>query len=93
MTRQTSSSPSTQELPDLLNDIPIFDPQVMVFDKTVSPVVQLSVIEPYDMMIARVERHRAGEGGKLIVFRLSDLEEFLADLLEWHHHVDTLLHR
>jgi hypothetical protein len=40
-----------------------------------------------------VERHRAGEGGKLIVFRLSDLEEFLADLLEWHHHVDTLLHR
>jgi hypothetical protein len=34
-----------------------------------------------------------GEGGKLIVFRLSDLEEFLADLIEWHHHVDTLLHR
>ena len=67
--------------------------QVMVFDKTVSPVVQLSVIEPYDIMIARVERHRAGEGGKLIVFRLSDLEEFLADLLEWHHHVDQLLHR
>lgn len=65
----------------------------MVFDKTVSPVVQLSVIESYDIMIARVERHRSGEGGKLIVFRLSDLEEFLADLLEWHHHVDQLLHR
>ncbi len=67
--------------------------QVMVFDKSVSPVIQLNVIEPYDMMIARVERHRGGEGGKLIVFKLSDLEEFLADLLEWHHHVDNLLHR
>jgi hypothetical protein len=30
----------------------------------------------------RVERHRTGEGGKLIVFRLSDLEEFLADLVQ-----------
>ena len=56
-------------------------------------MVQLSVIEPYDMLIARVEKHKGGEGGKLVVFRLSDLEEFLADLLEWHHHVDNLLHR
>ena len=51
-------------------------------------------------MILRAERNRGGgvecggssSGGKLYVFRLSELEEHLLELMEWHHSVDMLLH-
>ena len=34
----------------------------------------------------------SGSGGKIYVFRLSELEEYLLELMEWHHNVDSLLH-
>ena len=36
-------------------------------------------------------RHR-GDGGKLIVMRLIDLEEYVTDLITWQQRVDNLLH-
>ena len=63
-------------------------------------VVQLSVIEAYGIMIFRVEKEgssnygssSSGSGGKIYVFRLSELEEYLLELMEWNHNVDSLLH-
>ena len=53
-------------------------------------VVQLHVIETYGIMVMRALRHR-GDGGKLIVMRLNDLEEYMTDLISWDHKVDNLL--
>ena len=39
----------------------------------------------------RALRHR-GDGGKLIVMRLNDLEEYVTDLITWQQRVDSLLH-
>ena len=33
-----------------------------------------------------------GSGGKIYVFRLSELEWYLVELMEWNHNVDSLLH-
>ena len=65
--------------------------------------VQLSIIEAYGIMIFRCEKEvssiygsgsatSSGSGGKIYVFRLSELEEYLLELMEWHHNVDSLLH-
>ena len=65
--------------------------------------VQLSIIEPYGIMIIRFEKEissiynsnntsSSGSGGKIYVFRLSELEEYLVELMEWNHNVDSLLH-
>ena len=54
-------------------------------------VVQLHVIETYGIMVMRALRHR-GDGGKLIVMRLIDLEEYVTDLIAWQQRVDNLLH-
>ena len=53
-------------------------------------VVQLHVIETYGIMVMRALRHR-GDGGKLIVMRLNDLEEYMTDLISWGQKVDNLL--
>ena len=71
--------------------------QILLFDRSIGVVVQLSVIEAYGIMIFRTERNRSvggesGSGGKMYVFRLTELEEFLIELMEWHHNVDMLLH-
>ena len=66
-------------------------------------VVQLSIVEAYGIMIFRCEKEvssnftsssatSSGSGGKIYVFRLSELEEYLLELMEWHHNVDSLLH-
>ena len=34
----------------------------------------------------------SGSGGKIYVFRLSVLEDYLVELMEWNHNVDNLLH-
>ena len=39
----------------------------------------------------RALRHR-GDGGKIIVMRLNDLEEYVTDLITWQQRVDSLLH-
>ena len=65
--------------------------QTLIFDKSVGIVVQLHVIETYGIMIMRALRHR-GDGGKLIVMRLNDLEEYVTDLITWQQRVDSLLH-
>jgi hypothetical protein len=65
--------------------------------------VQLSIIEAYGILIFRCEKEvssiynssaatSSGNGGKIYVFRLSELEEYLLELMEWHHNVDSLLH-
>ena len=65
--------------------------------------VQLSIIEPYGIMIIHFEKEissiynsnntsSSGSGGKIYVFRLSELEEYLVELMEWNHNVDSLLH-
>lgn len=63
----------------------------LILDKSVGIVVQLNIIEAYGIMVMRALRHR-GDGGKLIVMRLCDLEEYLHDLISWHQRVDSLLH-
>jgi hypothetical protein len=65
--------------------------QTLIFDKSVGIVVQLHVIEIYGIMVMRALRHR-GDGGKLIVMRLNVLEEYMTDLIAWHHQVDNILH-
>ena len=75
-------------------------PQILLFDRSMGVVVQLSVIEAYGIMIFRVEKEgssnygssSSGSGGKIYVFRLSELEEYLLELMEWNHNVDSLLH-
>ena len=72
----------------------------MLFDRSIGVVVQLSVIEYYGIIIFRTERSRSsgggndnvsGASGKLYVFRLSEVEEFLIELSGWHNSVDSLL--
>ena len=74
--------------------------QIMLFDRSIGVVVQLSVIEYYGIIIFRTERSRSsgsgndngsGASGKLYVFRLSEVEEFLIELSGWHNSVDSLL--
>ena len=78
--------------------------QILLFDRSLGVVVQLSIIEAYGIMIFRCEKEASssiyssssttssGSGGKIYVFRLSELEEYLLELMEWHHNVDSLLH-
>ena len=77
--------------------------QILLFDRSLGVVVQLSIVEAYGIMIFRCEKEvssnftsssatSSGSGGKIYVFRLSELEEYLLELMEWHHNVDSLLH-
>ena len=77
--------------------------QILLFDTSLGIAVQLSIIEPYGIMIIRFEKEissnysssttsSGGSGGKVYVFRLSQLEWFLVELMEWNHNVDSLLH-
>ena len=75
----------------------------MLFDTSLGIAVQLRIIEPYGIMIIRFEKEissiysssnatSGGSGGKIYVFRLSELEWYLVELMEWNHNVDSLLH-
>ncbi len=64
--------------------------QTLVCDKNIGIVEQVHVIQTYGIMILRSQRHR-GDGGKLIVMRLNDLEEFMTSLIAWDQKVDSLL--
>ena len=52
--------------------------QVLLFDRTVGTAVQLDVIEPYGIMVFRTSHADAG-GGRVLVVRLADLDEFLEE--------------
>ena len=41
----------------------------------------------YDILMIRFRGK-----GKIYVFRLSELEWYLVELMEWNHNVDSLLH-
>ena len=63
--------------------------QVLLFDRSIGVVVQLSVIEAYGIVVFRTE---AGTGSsKLYVFRLSKVEEYLFDLNDWQRNVDRVM--
>ena len=49
--------------------------QVLLFDRSLGPAVQLDVIEPYGIMVFRT----GGDDGRVYVFRLADLDEFLEE--------------
>ncbi len=64
--------------------------QTLICDKNIGMVEQVQVIPTYGILILRAQRHR-GDGGKLIVMRLNDLEEFMTSLISWDQKVDSLL--
>ena len=82
--------------------------QILLFDRSIGIVVQLNIMEAYGIMVFRTEKDgggstsgshhnynaasSSGSGGKIYVFRLSELEEHLLELMEWNHNVDSLLH-
>lgn len=54
--------------------------QVLLFNRSVGIVVQLNVIEMYGILLFRTEREKkGGEEGRVYVFRLSDLSDFVEE--------------